>query len=485
MAREWAKCSAHPWYFCQHYIYILNVTPGETGGGWIPLNLWPAQAATLDQIHSDRLVVILKARQIGFSWLCLAYILWLMLFWPMQSAGIFSRRGEDAQDLLENRIKGMYQRLPAWMKARSVVTDNKSEWTLSNGSTARAFPTNGGRSYTFSIVLMDEADFQPELARAMEALKPTIDAGGRFILLSTTDKDRPISYFKNVFRSAQRQANEWRPIFLPWQARPDRDLDWYKRIRRDSKANTGSLDSVYQEYPATPAQALAARVLGKRIPFQWIQAVYQEIPQAEIPPGHARPPAIPELKIYRPPAPGRRYVVGLDPAEGNPTSDPSAGIIMDTLTGEEAATFSGRLEPATFADYAGQIAKYYGGAAIMVERNNHGHAVILGLKEYHPTIALLYGHDDRIGWLSSPKGKAMLYSRAAETLQAGDALIHDWTTQEQLAALEGSTLRAPEGDGQHDDQADAWALANVARLQAGNTVDSATIDRAFSYIGPG
>lgn len=479
-AAEWARCAAHPWHFTQHHVHIFNATPGDLGGQWIPFDLWPAQAWALDQIHRQRLTVILKARQIGFTWLALAYILWRMLFWPAETAGIFSRRETDAQNLLDARLKGMYDRLPAWMQARAVLKNARGEWSLSNGSTAYAFPTTGGRQYTFSTVLADEADFQPDLPSFMEALKPTIDAGGRMILLSTSDKDRPLSQFKQIIKSARGGANDWTPLFLPWTARPARDPEWYAGLCADALANTGSLDGIHQEYPATLAQALASREQGKRIPPSWIQAVFVEAAPVTIPAGHAQPPALPGLAIYRAPVPGRRYVLGADPAEGNPNSDESAGIVLDIASGEECATLAGRFEPSTFAGYLADLAGYYSRAPILPERNNHGHAVIATLRNQHPEIQILTGHDGSPGWLSSSLGKALLYSRAAETMRDGNTTIHDWITQEQLASIEAATLRAPEG--LHDDRADAWSLANAGRTQAAAMADNG-LAAAFGWRG--
>jgi hypothetical protein len=41
--------------------------------------------------------------------------------------------------------------------------------------------------------------------------------------------------------------------------------------------------------------------------------------------------------------------------------------------------------------------------------------------------------------------------------------VVDFTTYSQLASIEASTLLAP--DGQHDDEADAFCLAQIAVLQ--------------------
>src|SRR5262245_32356910 len=167
-------------------------------------------------------------------------------------------------------------------------------------------------------------------------------------------------------------------------------------------------------------------------------------------------PALPNLDVFVPPMPGRRYVLGADPAEGCPHSDDSALAVLDVVTGEECASLAGKLEPATFADAVDKVATWYNDAAVMVERNNHGHAVLLWLRE-HSSLTLLPGHDGHDGWLSSVRGKALLYSAAADAFRHGEARIHSLTTFLQLASVEGSTLRAPEGE--HDDKADAFTLA--------------------------
>ena len=92
----------------------------------------------------------------------------------------------------------------------------------------------------------------------------------------------------------------------------------------------------------------------------------------------------------------------------------------------------------------------------MVERNNHGHAVLLWLRD-HSSLQRLVGHDRTEGWLTNSKGKALLYDTAADYLRDRDVILHSLETFCQLASIDGSTLRAPEGE--QDDRADAFALA--------------------------
>lgn len=109
-------------------------------------------------------------------------------------------------------------------------------------------------------------------------------------------------------------------------------------------------------------------------------------------------------------------------------------------------------------------------AGVMVERNNHGHAVLLALKEAKKT-RLMDGHDKKTGWLSNAKGKVLLYDLVAEVLRDGVTLLADPETRQQLASIEANTLRAPQG--LHDDHADAYALA-LAGLRFGGGPSTST-----------
>lgn len=463
-AAEWALCAASPLYFIPAYCWVFNATAES----WLPFDLWPAQAWVLQRLTQQRLTVVLKARQLGLTWLALALYLWQMLFKPAATIGIFSRTETDAAGLLSVRLKGMYARLPAFLRCRAVVTDNEARWELSNGSVAMAYATTGGRGETFSAVLVDEADFQPDLAKLMTAVKPTIDAGGALLLLSTADKGQPNSLFKSIYRAAHRGQNEWTPVFLPWHARPGRNLTWYAAQERDVLANTGSRDDLHQEYPATATEALAPRTLDKRIAAPWIEACYAELSPIAVPGA----PSLPGLEVYQPPAPKARYVIGVDPAEGNPTSDDSALTVLDLLTGAEVAALSGKFQPQIMADHAHALGLYYNSAAVLVERNNHGHAVLLRLLDHNedaqatraPMLPILAGLDDRPGWLSSALGKTVLYDELADAFREKATTLHSFASYMQIASIEGATLRAPTGA--HDDRADSYALANVARALA-------------------
>jgi len=566
---EWLKCSLSFAYWLDTYGQLYDAT----GRRWIRFRLWPGQRAVAEMIappatrrgeasllnraattqvspdeapgsathlsgdasplqNAARQFVILKARQLGMTWLAVGFALWLMLFRPAATVLLFSKRDDEAVHLLRFRLRGMYERLPQWMRARSLGADNDHELGLSNGSAALAFPTTGGRSYTATMALVDEADHVGELDRLLDAVKPTVDAGGWLILLSTADKGDPGSTFKRIYQAARRGENGYTPVFLPWNARPDRTPEWCEAIRRDYLARDGTLDALHGEYPATDVEALAGRQSDRRFAAEWLAraaegeaanavtaaARCQRIsesanseaeralalcsessagaPSATSSRTSSRgtygssygishtpssivhgPSSLPTLRVLVPPVPGQSYVIGADPAEGNPQSDESAASVVEAMTGEQVAVLAGRFEPAIFAAGLADAAWYFNGAAILVERNNHGHAVLLWLAEHKwdwldpelpgaqipaPPWSVLRGWDGRPGWLSTGRGKALAFDAAADALRVGQTLIRDRATLEQMMAIRGATLSAPPGDAVRDDRAVAHVLALAA-----------------------
>lgn len=448
-----------PGYFINNYVKILDPVLGE----WISFALWDDQEMVLETLISNNLCVFLKARQLGLTWLVLAYALWVMLFRPEATVLLFSRRDTEAIYLLDDRLKEMYRHLPDWMKyAQEIVEDSAHEWMLDTGSVARAFPTSAGDSYTATLAIVDEADLVPDLNRLLRAVKPTIDAGGRMVLLSRSDKTKPASTFKKVYRAAKRGLNDWAHVFLPWYSRPTRTQEWYEAQERDVLAREGSLDDLHEQYPATDTEALSPASKDKRISQEWLKSCYVErepLTDAQLEQSQRKVPAINGLRIYVLPQPGARYRIGVDPAEGNPTSDDSALVVLNLDSQEQVAELAEKLEPSVLAEYANAVGVFYDKASLLVERNNHGHAVLLWLNTWS-RLEVLVGIDRRPGWLTTVRSKVLMYTIAVEAVRDALTTIYSEDAYLQLSSIETSTLRAPGGE--LDDIATAYALALVA-----------------------
>lgn len=454
---ERARCAADTAYFLDTYAWIYD----NESAAWVRFRLWHEQREALDLMASAQQTVFLKARQLGLSWLSLGVILAESQFRPISSANIFSLRENEAAYLLgRERFRGMWERLPIPLRS-PIASDNVTHLGFANGSHVRAFPTTAGDSYAATLALVDEADLVPDLNRLLRRVKPSIDAGGRIMLVSRSDKANPESEFKRIYRAAKSNKTDWRAMFLPWSVRPGRTPEWYAAQCRDALANTGSLDDVHEQYPATDAEALAPRSLDKRLPASWLQACYRETPPVAL---ESLPdaPAIAELVVYEQPQAGRAYVLGCDPAEGLPGGDDTAIVVLAKDTGDQVAECVGKLEPKRVTpDAVSRIAAYYNNAECMVERNNHGHAVIAGCEAGRTR--LIPGADDRPGWVSSILGKTTMYDSAADAFKNHETVVRSFAAFNQLASIDREKLEAPKG--QRDDIAVAYGLAILGRTR--------------------
>lgn len=171
------------------------------------------------------------------------------------------------------------------------------------------------------------------------------------------------------------------------------------------------------------------------------------------------PPQLEESRPVR----GSVYVIGADPAEGNPGHDASALEVLDADSGEEVAALAAPVEPSIFGSYIDAIGLYFDRAGVLVERNNHGHAVLAWLRD-NSKLRVMKGRDGKPGFLTDSRGKAQLYSDAADAVRDVALRLHAGETITQLAHIEGATLEAPEG--LHDDRAVALTLAQQARAAA-------------------
>jgi hypothetical protein len=468
--QEFAKCSMSVIYFLHTYVWIFNATVGA----WIPFQLWPAQVGVLRDLLAHLLNAILKARQLGFTWLVLGYCLWRMLFRPISSIGLFSKGDREAQELLD-RLKKMHDRLPEWMRQR-VVVSNGHTFEFASGSIARALPTTGGESFTFSVIFCDEISRFDNAAELLIAVKPTIDAGGQMIIGSIIDKDRLSEAPAKMMKAAWRGENGWHFIFLPWNANPNRDQTWYDAVFADALARhggdiAGAQDEVFTQYPKSPDECFSPRSQNKRIPYAHLRAAYQEMnPLQET----YDAPALPFLSIFHLPQSGHEYVFGADPAEGVEGGDDSCCNVLDkTDGGRQVAVLRGKMEPKkVFPAAIFRLAQYYNEAVGHIERNGHGHAVLGELAELTAAAGktklcgvkvLSDPYDGKPGWLSSPRGKVALYDTGAQMIKDCEVIIHDEATYLQLQDIDIMTLLASSSGG-HDDAADALCLSAAAIL---------------------
>lgn len=532
-APEVMRCMLNPAYFIDRYCSVyeaadlgaallaadqvdadgepINFDPTVGGGRYVRFHLWPAQLPVVDLVHKHNKVCILKARQLGMTWLCLAYALWTLLFRDGSTVLLFSRRDAEAMDMVR-RLKEMFRRLPGWMVPANsfdsrgrLIGSSGHIWAWPNGSRVSGFPTGTGDSYSASLAIIDEADLVLKLDQQLASVKPTVDNGGKLVLLSKSNKAIPNSPFKNVYRGGRDGITSFKTVFLPWYARPERTQAWYDDVVKEARARTFADDWVAGEYPTTDEEALSANELDKRFPQAVVSPCFRtavdlalggkwpaiELELTEggelLEPGDdgytgekvrkvVACPRIPGLRLYRLPEAGRVYTIGGDPAQGLPQSNDSAAVVVDNVTGEEVASFNGKITPKVFARYCAELSDWYSACfdakcRVMVENNNHGQAFILWWREnrsehdFHAT--LLTGPDRAVGWTQTGRSKETMYHRAAQRVADGRCVLHSRVLFSQVVSVEAESLEAPESS--LDDLAVAWGLALAgADLRSGS-----------------
>jgi hypothetical protein len=254
------RCMFDPIYFINHFVQIED--PQSETSNILPFKLWPRQEDVLQKFLSSMLLIVLKARQLGLSWLVCAYALWLAMFKNSQLILIFSKGQLEATEMVR-RITQIYSRLPDWMRRECPISKEKiAELEWANGSRIKSLPStsSGGRSYTASLVVMDEAAFMFRPRELYSALKPTIDGGGQLIIISTFGKLG--DFFHDTWERAKQRANNFVPVFLSWRARPDRTEEWRERVR--SEAASVALDM--REYPEFEEDCMVAIETERYLP---------------------------------------------------------------------------------------------------------------------------------------------------------------------------------------------------------------------------
>ena len=247
-------------YYISEYVHIEDKDTPEVV---VPFRLWPAQESALQSIHSHRLNIILKARQLGVTWLALAYASWCLLCNPGWLVIALSRTEDEAKELVR-RLALIFRYMPELMredtKESEAFTGIKFKATAltvellhpdGKTSTFKAFPSSSGagRSFTANVLILDEWAFQQAAEQIWLSVYPTINrpTGGKVIGLSTIERG---TLFEQLYVDAYEGRNNFNALFLPWDADPRRDAAWYEQTKRDMG------DLIMQEYPATVEEAL-------------------------------------------------------------------------------------------------------------------------------------------------------------------------------------------------------------------------------------
>ncbi len=168
------------------------------------------------------------------------------------------------------------------------------------------------------------------------------------------------------------------------------------------------------------------------------------------------------LAIWMPPRPGRRYVIGVDPAGGGVKGDYTCAQAIDRKTGMQCAEMHGHFSHKDTATKSVELAKLYNSALIAVERNNHGAGVLAHLErsDYHE----IYQEKGWNGWLTSAVSRPAMVERLIAVLMENPELFPSARLWNECRTFVRTASGRPEAaPGAHDDCVMALGIALAVR----------------------
>jgi len=530
--REYIRARLSDKWWRMNNLYMIENEQGQL----VRFRLRPAQELLFRCMWW--LNIILKARQLGFSTAIDIYLLDEALFNKNLKCGIIAQDLGAAGEIYRTKIEIPFDNLPAWLKSTFVVTArrggaNGGYILFKHGSSIRV--ATSFRSGTVQRLHISEhgkvCAKAPEKAKevrtgTLNAIHPGCVAfiestaegvGGDFHAMSVKAMELHNS-------KAELTKLDWKFHFFAWWQDPKyraavprsgvtaskSQLEYFAAVEKamgcelspeqrqwyvQKESEQGA--EMKQEFPSTPLEAFLTS--GRRVfdPILTMTAegdcippliVYDIDPATGTKTKARKPDKLDEqgirslenmLLVWELPDEEDAYAIGADVAEGLEHGDRSSLDVIKRSTGEQVAHWYGHLDAELFAMLLNHVGRMYGTkdepAFIGPERNNHGHAVLLKLRDIYPTRRIYAqeyidrDRDDetpRLGWLTTAQSKPLVTEGLKTLLRNGCAGIR-WigTVSEATSYVYDKQGRMNAQDGCYDDQLMSYMIAQEMRAR--------------------
>lgn len=284
VAGAFAYYASHPVEFINHWCDTYD--PRNAGSGVsakLPLVLFEKQADLVLFLHSllvdQENGLVEKCRDMGATWVSVAFSVWLWLFWEGASVGWGSRKAQlvdklgDPDSIFE-KVRIILRSLPPFLVPEGFREDQHATFMRIinpvNGATITGEAGDDiGRGGRKLIYFKDESAHyeRPEKIEAALAdnTRTQIDISS-------------VNGLGNVFHRRREAGVEWYPgakvekgktriLVMEWQDHPAKSEDWYEK-RRSRALEEGLLHKFAQEVD----RDYSASVEGIIIPQEWVRA---------------------------------------------------------------------------------------------------------------------------------------------------------------------------------------------------------------------
>lgn len=442
-----------PKFYIESFLKIKGKTPGL-----IPFILNEAQKDFLNTFKKFNRMIVLKARQIGYSTVATAALYHRTIMNPGTNTAIIGYNSDLTSELLD-KVKTFYSSTPGDLRP-TIQYNSKYEMSFPKlGSKLLVLPSteNVGRGYTLHNVLATELSSWEKADEKIMTIEASVPIDGKIVIESTPKGQG------NLYHRMWVSDNDYaKREYGWWWMYSEEEIDVIRRRMNDPQ-------KFAQEYELT-------FLASGRMVFD--SKVVNEMRKHQVKPGDVikdengfdhvvRKEG--DWVIYKDPNPDSFYVIGADIAEGITGGDYSVAVIFDRRTGEEVAFYRGHIAPDKFGEVLSVMGLKYNTALMVVEVNNHGLTTITILKQlmypamyFRPTKFEVMGtsYGDRLGWKTTKMTRTLMIDDLVQSTRDGDLIIHSKELIDEMTVFiydKNNNMGAM--DGFHDDAIFATAIA--------------------------
>lgn len=422
--------------------------------------------------------IVLKARQMGLStWIAGRFFL-KTITQPGTLTLEVAHTQEAAEDLFR-MVHRFYAGLPERLREGALKTSRANVRSLvfpkidCEYRVETAGDPNAGRGLTVQNLHCSEvARWSRAGADVLAGLRASLPAGGEVVLESTANGAYGCFYDEWMHAGETGYVRH----FFPW---------WVEAEYVSGSGGSGTLDEAEQKLVHTFGLSVGQIAFRRGIQKQFGRLRAQEYPENpdecflssgacvfDMEAIDRRIGEVPEpitrrwngaLEVWYPPLPGKEYLLAVDPAGGGMDGDYCAMQVIEKGTGLQCAEFQGKIGLLEIAQRATELAAEYNQALLIVERNNHGHAVLIYLRSVY-TEARIYAHNGLDGWLTTSLTRpALLDGFGRVLLENAEVINSRRLLRECRTFVRDAGGRIEAAPGEHDDCLMAMGLAFAVR----------------------
>lgn len=393
---EWRKILNDFGYFVDTYCQMWE----KQGGDPIPFRLWEFQWDVASKMQKEKKLIVLKARQMGLSWLASAYTLWKVLTIKNFHVYYTSIGLREVQEQME-RVRFIFLGLPFWVQDRVFLggkncKDNDSiiEFTNKSAIHATASSKSAGHGAAPGLIIGDEWSRVENAQHKWRALKPSAGANTQIFLISTSDGFN--NHFADMWMEAVAGGNGFVPVFYSWRDHPMYSAEYIEEQKRDFAGDLQGFMEAFPEKPEDAFMSAARSIFDFTRIREWKE--YIRTSEVDFRVGYLDKDAenkrvfieneAEHLMVWREPVAGHHYAIGVDVAEGLTGGDYSAFVVLDCDTDEVVALYRSKISPEYYAHPIEECARWYNNAYLVVEVNTASELIMSDLKNNYPYLYL-------------------------------------------------------------------------------------------------